>query len=122
MSNIPVLDETERLLEARLKELEPLHREYLTLESVRREMEKARTGRVSTIIRQRKRGETTKAIREFVKKNPEGVTVQDIANAIKVRPNYVYAVTRHLTQKGEFVRRGRKIAPADAEQGEQRAA
>ena len=117
-------------IEARLRELQPAHEEYLTLLEARDALAGVRTangrrgpgrppgkrgpgrppgsGSKTTTSRKkatrRRRGGTRREqALELIKQNP-GITVTDIADRLGIRQNYLYRVTQEL-QKERKVRR-----------------
>jgi hypothetical protein len=118
-------------IEARLKELQPAHEEYLTLLEARDALAGVRTGngsrgpgrppgrrgpgrppgsgrktaaRKGTVRRRRRGGTRREQTLELIRKNP-GITVADIAKRMGIRQNYLYRVTQELQQDREISRR-----------------
>ncbi len=117
-------------IEARLRELQPAHEEYLTLLQARDALagvkpgngrrgpgrppgrrgpgrppgSGTKTARKAAGRPRRRRGGTRRdQALELIKQNP-GITVTDIANRMGIRQNYLYRVTQEL-QKERKVRR-----------------
>ena len=77
---------------------------------------RARTGRrVSTPARTRsaRSGRNTRATQalELVRQRP-GITIPDIAKAMKIQPNYLYRVLPRLASEGQIKRNGQGWHPA----------
>jgi hypothetical protein len=77
---------------------------------------RARTGRrASTAPRQRatRRGGNTRAAQtlELVRQRP-GITIPEIAKAMKIQPNYLYRVLPRLASEGQIKRDGQGWHPA----------
>ena len=77
---------------------------------------RARTGRrTSTAPRTRstRRGGNTRAVQalELVRKQP-GVTIPELAKAMKIQPNYLYRVLPRLASEGQVKRDGQGWHPA----------
>jgi hypothetical protein len=120
-------------VQARIKELQPAHEEYLALLELQKTLERgsapsngrrrarrgrppgstarsATTGSTGTTRRRRGRppkGEKTRADETLalIKANP-GITVSDIATRMNIRQNYLYRVTGQLQKSGAIKRRG----------------
>jgi hypothetical protein len=119
-------------IEARLKELQPAHEEYLTLLEARDALAGVKpangrrgpgrppgkrgpgrppgTGRKTTASRKkttrRRRGGTrAEQALALIQQNP-GITVSDIANRMGIRQNYLYRVTQELQKDRKVRRRG----------------
>ena len=109
------LDQTLTDIDKRLKELRPLHDEYLRLERARTALaglDGPRRGpgrpRGSTTRRRRRRGGTRaeQALAE-VRSSP-GVTVAELSDKLKVRhKNYLYRVMADLQSQGAVKKEGR---------------
>ncbi len=111
-------------IEARLKELQPAHEEYLTLLEARDALAGVKTadgrrgpgrppgkrgpgrppgsGRKTT--RRRRGGTRSEQALELIKQNP-GITVADIADRMGIRQNYLYRVTQELMKDRKVSRR-----------------
>jgi hypothetical protein len=120
-------------VDARIKELRPLHEEYLALVELkdklgrtsgtatstgngrrrsRRGRPAARTTSTRSTTTRRRRGRPPKGGKTradetlaLIKANP-GITVGDIAKRMKIRQNYLYRVTGQLQKAGSIRRRG----------------
>jgi hypothetical protein len=119
-------------IEARLKELQPAHEEYLTLLEARDALAGVKpangrrrgpgppgrrgpgrppgSGRKKTTARKktrrRRRGGTrAEQALTLIKQNP-GITVNDIAKRMGIRQNYLYRVTGELQKDRQIKRRG----------------
>ena len=119
-------------IEARLRDLQPAHEEYLTLLEARDALAGVRTangrrgpgrppgkrgpgrppgsGSKTTTSRKkatrRRRGGTRREqALELIKQNP-GITVADIADRMGIRQNYLYRVTQELQKDRKVSRRG----------------
>ena len=116
-------------IEARLRELQPAHEEYLTLLQARDALagvkpangrrgpgrppgrrgpgrppgSGTKTARKAGRPRRRRGGTRRDQALELIKQNP-GITVTDIADRMGIRQNYLYRVTQEL-QKERKVRR-----------------
>jgi hypothetical protein len=119
----------------RLEELRPLYHEYLTLEKAHEALEqlegpvrgavrgrrrpgrppgrragatKARGGRRTAPARRRTRAGGTRAddAAKVIKANP-GITIPELAQKLKIRPNYLYRVTAQLQKERRIRKRGR---------------
>ncbi len=125
------LTQQRRQIEARLKELQPAHEEYLTLLAARDALAgvktangrrgpgrppgkrgpgrppgsggKATARKAAGRPRRRRSGTRRDQALELIRKNP-GITVADIADRMGIRQNYLYRVTQEL-QKERKVRR-----------------
>ena len=103
-------------IDDRLKELEPLHREYLTLQKAKAALDgvDAPTRRRAATPRGRGRrgrprgsgGTAAKAL-ETIRKNP-GITVSELARELKMRhPNCLYRVLPQLEEQGAVRKDGK---------------
>jgi hypothetical protein len=119
-------------IEARLRELQPAHEEYLTLLQARDALAGVKgangrrgpgrppgkrgpgrppgSGRKTTASRKqttRRRRSGTRADQALtlIKENP-GITVSDIADRMGIRQNYLYRVTQELQKQRQVSRRG----------------
>ena len=108
------LEEKRSEIDARLKELKPLHEEYLTLQKAkqalsgverpRRAASGARRGRRG---RPRGSGGTAKKALAAIKKS-DGITVTELARELKMRhPNYLYRVLPQLEAQGAVRKDGK---------------
>jgi hypothetical protein len=124
------LTKQRRQIEARLKELQPAHEEYLTLLEARDALAGVKTAngrrgpgrppgrrgpgrppgsRTKAAARKttrRRRGGTRRdQALELIRKNP-GITVADIARRMGIRQNYLSRVTQELQKDRQVSRRG----------------
>lgn len=122
-----VIDQAVKPIEKRLKELRPLHEEYLKLETFSQQMKglfdsapaklkKAAPGKVTHTSTQQSNGrmghgETMKQVREIVARHPEGISVGEIIKEGKLSASYTYAVVKRLVERGEFQRHSKLIYP-----------
>ena len=108
------LEEKRSEIEQRLKELKPLHEEYLTLQKAkealdgvdkpRRAPAGARRGRRG---RPRGSGGTSAKALKVIRQNP-GITVTELARELKMRhPNYLYRVLPQLEAQGAVRKDGK---------------
>jgi hypothetical protein len=108
------LEEKKSEIDARLKELKPLHEEYLTLQKARAALDGvdrprrasagARRGRPG---RPRGSGGTSKKAVEVIRQNP-GIKVSELARELKMRhPNYLYRVLPQLEAQGAVRKEGK---------------
>jgi hypothetical protein len=120
----------------RLDELRPLYDEYLALEKAHEALERleapvrrrrgpgrppgrrtkaSRAGgrRRTTATRRRTRAGGTRAddAAKVIKANP-GITIPELAQKLKIRPNYLYRVTGQLQKERRIKKRGRGFHPA----------
>ena len=77
---------------------------------------RARTGRRASAgprTRSTRRGGNTRAVQalELVRKQP-GVTIPELAKAMKIQPNYLYRVLPRLASEGQIKRNGQGWHPA----------
>lgn len=101
------LQEKRSEIEARLKELKPLHEEYLTLQKAKEALDGVeRPKRTATSPRRGRRGRprgsggTAAKALEAIRKNP-GITVSELARELRMRhPNYLYRVLPQLEEQG----------------------
>ena len=119
------LDEKRKEIESRLRELRPAVDEYNRLEEASRALQgvggqattRRRTARRgSTTTRRRRgrpRGSGTRSIQalELVKAKP-GITIRELADAMKIKANYLYRVMPTLEQEGKVKRRNGGGHPA----------
>jgi hypothetical protein len=125
------LTKQRRQIEARLKELQPAHEEYLTLLDARDALAGVKpadgrrgpgrppgkrgpgrppgSGRKTTAsqrktIRRRRGGTRAEQALTLIKQNP-GITVSDIAQRMGIRQNYLYRVTQELQNERKISRR-----------------
>src|ERR671914_2554291 len=120
------LDEKRTEIDARLRELRPLVDEYRRLEkaasaladvggtskpSARRR--RRRGGGASTARRGRPRGSGTRSKQalELVRARP-GITIAEMADAMKIKANYLYRVMPALEAEGQVRKRDKGWHPA----------
>ena len=77
---------------------------------------RARTGRRASAAprtRSTRRGGNTRAVQalDLVRQQP-GITIPDLANAMKIQPNYLYRVLPRLESEGQVKRDGQGWHPA----------
>ena len=109
------LEEKRSEIDARLKELKPLHEEYLTLQKAKEALEGVnRPKRAAAAAPRRGRrgrprgsgGTSAKAL-ETIRQNP-GITVTELARELKMRhPNYLYRVLPQLEAQGAVRKDGK---------------
>ena len=128
------LEEKKREIEARLKELRPLVEEFHRLEAAAQALDgvaasaptaprrtrRAKSSRVAaksggTGRRGRPRGTGTrsKEALAIVHKQP-GITIPELAEAMKIKQNYLYRVLPGLAKDGLVSKQGRGWHPKDA--------
>ena len=125
------LEQKKREIDARLEELKPLVDEYHRLEAAaralngvsgngtsatpRRARRKASGSGAGTGRRGRPKGSGTRAKEALalVRKKP-GITIPELADAMKIKQNYLYRVLPGLAQDGLVVKQGRGWHPKDA--------
>lgn len=113
------LSEERARIDEKLKELRPLHEEYLELERVKQALDsvdKPRRGpgrpRGSTAPapsgarRRRSGGTRADQALQAVRQNP-GVTVTELAGQLGVQPNYLYRVMNGLQDDGAVKKQGK---------------
>jgi len=116
------LDEKRKEIQARLKELKPLVDEYNRLEAAERALagvgtkpaaaaapRRARSSSSSSNGRRgRPKGSGTRALQalELVRARP-GITIPELADAMKIKQNYLYRVMPTLAGEGQVVKSGR---------------
>ena len=110
------LEEKRSEIEQRLKELKPLHDEYLTLQKAKEALDgvdrpaRARPGtgtRRGRRGRPRGSGGTAAKALEVIRQNP-GIGVSDLARELKMRhPNYLYRVLPQLEEQGAVRKDGK---------------
>jgi hypothetical protein len=120
------LDEKRKEIEARLRELRPLVDEYNRLEKAasalsgvggnRRTAAAPRrrssgAGGASRRGRPRGSGNRAKQALELVRTRP-GITIAEMATAMKIQPNYLYRVMPTLESEGQVVKRDKGWHPA----------
>jgi hypothetical protein len=107
------LQEKKSEIDARLKELRPLHDEYLTLQKAREALDGVDRPRCAAAPRKGRRGRprgsggTSKKALEAIRQNP-GITVSALARELKMRhPNYLYRVLPQLEAQGAVRKDGK---------------
>ena len=120
------LTEKRAELDNRLKELRPLHEEYLKLEQAKAALDgldgsrrgpgRPRGSRTATTAprrRRRRRGGTrSEQALKLVRQNP-GITVTDLAKRLGIEQrNYLYRVMSTLQQEGTVKKEGRGFVAA----------
>ena len=112
------LDEQRAAINNRLRELRPLHDEYLKLERAKAALEgldaprrgpgRPRGAGGAPRRRRRRRGGTrAEQVLEIVRQNP-GITVGDLAGRMGLdKPNYLYRVMAGLQSDGAVRKQGR---------------
>lgn len=122
-----VLDETINQLEARAKELKPLHEEYVqvvdALDRINGSSAPAPRARPSTVSappkpktkavrkgRPKGSGQRAKQAVEIVTKTP-GLTLPEIAKKMGIKDNYLYRVLPGLQQEGLIKKDGKGWFP-----------
>ena len=115
-------------IEKRLKELRPLHDEYLRLERAKEALDgldsprrgpgrprgsTSRRRAASTGRRRRRRrgGTRREQALELVRQNP-GITVSELADRLKIRQNYLYRVMGELAGEKAVKKQGRGYVAA----------
>jgi hypothetical protein len=120
------LDEKRKEIDARMRELRPLVDEYTRLEKAasalagvggtqRAPAARRRSGGGSAGGSRRGRprgsGNRAKQALELVRAKP-GITISDMAGAMKIQPNYLYRVMPTLESEGQVVKRDKGWHPA----------
>jgi hypothetical protein len=114
------LDEKRKEIDARLRELRPLVEEYQRLEKAASALAgvggtsaPARRRRSSSSRRGRPRGTGTRSKQalELVRTRP-GITIGEMADAMKIKANYLYRVMPALEAEGQVKKRDRGWHPA----------
>jgi hypothetical protein len=114
----------------RLDELRPLYEEYLTLERAQEALDqlgapirrarrgpgrppgrKTGAGRRRKATRRRTGGTRSDDALKVIRANP-GITIPELADELKMRPNYLYRVTAQLQKERKIKKRGREFHPA----------
>lgn len=128
------LEEKKREIATRLKELRPLVEEYHRLEAAAQALDGVNTYSGTTPATRRKRGRPagaksgsgtgrrgrprgtgtrSKEALALVRKQP-GITIPELAEAMKIKQNYLYRVLPGLAQDGLVTKQGRGWHPKDA--------
>lgn len=117
-SNTNVLDEARELVERRLAELDEerkrLERALAELggKAARRGPGRPRgTGAGAPRRRKRRGGTRADQAVKLITEQP-GITASDVAQAMKIKPNYLYRVLGDLEKEGRVKKDGRKYYPA----------
>ena len=118
------LDEKRKEIQARLKELRPLHEEFLKLERAklalagmdaprRRGPGRPRGSATPTTPRRRRRRGGTRADQavKIIADNP-GITASEVAKQMRIKPNYLYRVLGDLQKEGRVKKSGRSYSVA----------
>jgi hypothetical protein len=120
------LDEKRKEIDARLRELRPLVDEYNRLEKAAAALSGVGgTARVAAVPRRRASGggggprrgrprgsgNRAKQALELVRTRP-GITISEMASAMKIQPNYLYRVMPTLESDGQVVKRDKGWHPA----------
>jgi hypothetical protein len=121
------LDEKRKEIDARLRELRPLVDEYNRLEkaaaalsgvggaqrtaAVPRRRSSGGGGGGTRRGRPRGSGNRAKQALELVRTRP-GITISEMASAMKIQPNYLYRVMPTLESEGQVVKRDKGWHPA----------
>jgi hypothetical protein len=120
------LDEKRKEIEARLRELRPLVDEYNRLEQAAAALSGVGNGRRATTAAPRRQasgasgrrrgrprgsGNRAKQALELVRAKP-GITIGEMASAMKIQPNYLYRVMPTLESEGQVVKRDKGWHPA----------
>jgi hypothetical protein len=114
------LDEKRKEIDARLRELRPLVEEYQRLEKAAAAL--AGVGGTAAPTRRRRRssgrrgrprgtGTRSKQALELVRTRP-GITISEMADAMKIKANYLYRVMPALEAEGQVKKRDRGWHPA----------
>ena len=122
------LEEKKREIEARLKELRPLVDEFHRLEKASAALAEVGNGRQAGTRRRRgsgtgssggrrrrgrPRGSGTRSVQalELVRARP-GITIAELADAMKIKANYLYRVLPQLEADGQVKKRDKGWHPA----------
>ncbi len=121
------LDEKRKEIDARLRELRPMVDEYNRLEKAAAALSGVGgTQRAATAPRRRRggsggggrrrgrprgSGNRAKQALELVRTRP-GITIKEMASAMKIQPNYLYRVMPTLESEGQVVKRDKGWHPA----------
>jgi hypothetical protein len=118
------LDEKRKEIDARLRELRPLVDEYNRLEQAAAALSGVGNGRRATTARRRSTaggtrrrgrprgsGNRAKQALELVRTKP-GITIAEMASAMKIQPNYLYRVMPTLESEGQVKKRDKGWHPA----------
>jgi hypothetical protein len=120
------LDEKRKEIDARLRELRPMVDEYNRLEKAAAALSGVGGGqRAATAPRRRRSagggarrrgrprgsGNRAKQALELVRTNP-GITIKEMASAMRIEPNYLYRVMPTLESEGQVVKREKGWHPS----------
>jgi hypothetical protein len=115
------LDEKRKEIDVRLRELRPLVDEYNRLEKAaaalsgvggtQRAAAPRRRGSAGRRGRPRGSGNRAKQALELVRAQP-GITIAEMAGAMKIQPNYLYRVMPTLEAEGHVVKREKGWHPS----------
>jgi hypothetical protein len=121
------LDEKRKEIDARLRELRPLVDEFNRLEKAAAALSGVGgTARAAAVPRRRASGgggggnrrgrprgsgNRAKQALELVRTRP-GITISEMASAMKIQPNYLYRVMPTLESEGQVVKRDKGWHPA----------
>jgi hypothetical protein len=113
------LDEKRNEIDARMRELRPLVDEYQRLEKAAAALAGVGGGRAPTRRRRatgrrgrpRGTGTRSKQALELVRARP-GITIGEMADAMKIKANYLYRVMPALEAEGQVRKRDRGWHPA----------
>jgi hypothetical protein len=123
------LDEKRKEIDARLRELRPMVDEYNRLEKAAAALSGVGgAGRATTTPRRRRSagsgggagrrrgrprgsGNRAKQALELVRTRP-GITIKEMASAMRIQPNYLYRVMPTLESEGQVVKRDKGWHPA----------
>jgi hypothetical protein len=117
------LDDKRKEIDARLRELRPLVEEFNRLEKAAAALE-GLDGAARPATRRRRSGggggrrgrprgsgNRAKQALELVRARP-GITISEMAGAMKIQPNYLYRVMPTLESEGQVVKRDKGWHPA----------
>ena len=120
------LDEKRKEIDARLRELRPLVDEYNRLEKAAAALSGVGGAQRTAAVprrrgsgvgggnrrgRPRGSGNRAKQALELVRTRP-GITISEMASAMKIQPNYLYRVMPTLESEGQVVKREKGWHPA----------
>jgi hypothetical protein len=117
------LDEKRKEIDARLRELRPMVDEYNRLEKAAAALSgvggaqrvatspRRRGGGTRRRGRPRGSGNRAKQALELVRTRP-GITIKEMASAMKIQPNYLYRVMPTLESEGQVAKRDKGWHPA----------
>jgi hypothetical protein len=120
------LDEKRKEIDARLRELRPLVDEYNRLEKAAAALSGVGGAQRTAAVPRRRNsgggggnrrgrprgsGNRAKQALELVRTRP-GITISEMASAMKIQPNYLYRVMPTLESEGQVVKRDKGWHPA----------